>query len=200
MVATTVAHNTLGAAETISALAQIVEISTLNTTIQKCWNWPFPECLGASCATAGRVVVQQPPGQRDGKSNVVWSWFCYPKPTAGRVVAQLASSGLQSAWSVPSLALDSFEYIWAEVCQNRDGNVWAPCSEQWILHDPAKSCPAAVRLDYVGLQLWAPSCLIILTALRNSGKWSPWNWQPISHRSRNSTTPISRGKAGPILA
>ena len=62
--------------------SQIVEISTLNTMIQKCGNWPFPESLGASCATAGRVVAQLPPGQRNlgRKSNVIWSWLCYPKP------------------------------------------------------------------------------------------------------------------------
>ena len=99
-VAKTVAHNTPGCCRNNFCSSQIVEISTLNAMIQKCWNWPFPESLGASCATAGRAIAQLPPGQRnlDRKSNVIWSWLCYPKPscaTAGRAIAQLASSGLQ---------------------------------------------------------------------------------------------------------
>ena len=103
-VAKTVAHNTPGCCRSNFCSSQIVEISTLNAMIQKCWNWPFPESLGASCATAGRAIAQLPPGQRnlDRKSNVIWSWLCYPKPscaTAGRAIAQLASSVvLEAGW------------------------------------------------------------------------------------------------------
>ena len=43
-----------------------------------------------------------------------------------------------------------------------------PCSEQWILHDPAESCPAAVGMLWyaykIGPQLCALSCVIILPA------------------------------------
>ena len=79
-VAKTVAHNTPVCCRNNFCSSQIVEISTLNAMIQKCWNWPFPESLGASCATAGRAIAQLPPGQRnlDRKSNVIWSWLCYP--------------------------------------------------------------------------------------------------------------------------
>ena len=103
-VAKTVTHNTPGCCRNNFCSSQIVEISTLNAMIQKCWNWPFPESLGASCATAGRAIAQLPPGQRnlDRKSNVIWSWLCYPKPscaTAGRAIAQLASSVvLEARW------------------------------------------------------------------------------------------------------
>ena len=103
-VAKTVAHNTPVCCRNNFCSSQIVEISTLNAMIQKCWNWPFPESLGASCATAGRAIAQLPPGQRnlDRKSNVIWSWLCYPKPscaTAGRAIAQLASSVvLEARW------------------------------------------------------------------------------------------------------
>ena len=53
-----------------------------------------------------------------------------------------------------------FEYIWAKLCQKWKWKPVSPCSEQWILHDPAKSCPAAVRFDMVRLQLCALSCVI----------------------------------------
>ena len=57
-VAKTVTHNTPGCCRNNFCSSQIVEISTLNAMIQKCWNWPFPEALGASCATAGRAIAQ----------------------------------------------------------------------------------------------------------------------------------------------
>ena len=60
-VAKTVAHNTPGCCRNNFCSSQIVEISTLNTMIQKCGNWPFPESLGASCATTRPAVAQLAP-------------------------------------------------------------------------------------------------------------------------------------------
>jgi hypothetical protein len=50
-----------------------------------------------------------------------------------------------------------------------------PCSEQWILHDPAESCPAAVGMLWyaykIGPQLCALSCVIILPASKTMPCW-----------------------------